>query len=159
MVIKDGPNRFNELMKWGARFDTDAEGELTLGKEGGHSEYRVIHHKDSTGNEIERTLLARVEQLRNISLLPHHFAIDLITEYHLSDKKSEKLSFYGAYVFDQILGAIITIKADSTTLASGGFGMVKLWYMQIVFSTFIVRIYLCGRPRPFLNGMIKERFY
>ena len=124
MVIKDGPNRLKELMKWGANFDTDAEGELTLGREGGHSEYRVIHHKDSTGNEIERTLLARVEQLQNIRLLPHHFAIDLITEHHLSDIQPKKLSCYGAYVLDQISGAIITIKADSTTLASGGLGMV-----------------------------------
>ena len=124
MVIKDGPNRLKELMEWGANFDTDAEGELTLGREGGHSEYRVIHHKDSTGNEIERTLLARVEQLQNISLLPHHFAIDLITEHHLSDNKPKKLSCYGAYVLDQISGSIITIKADSTTLASGGLGMV-----------------------------------
>lgn len=124
MVIKDGPNRLKELMQWGADFDTDAEGELTLGREGGHSEYRVIHHKDSTGNEIERTLLARVEQLQNINLLPHHFAIDLITEHHLSDKRPEKLSCYGAYVLDQISGSIVTIKAESTTLASGGMGMV-----------------------------------
>src|SRR5690554_2121071 len=85
MVIKEGPNRLRELMEWGARFDTNAKGELDLGKEGGHTEYRVIHHKDTTGHEIERTLLARVEQLRNINLLSHHFAIDLITEHHFSD--------------------------------------------------------------------------
>ncbi len=124
MVIKDGPNRLKELMEWGANFDMDASGELTMGREGGHSEYRVVHHKDSTGNEIERTLLARVEQLRNIHLLPHHFAIDLITEHHFSEKKMEELSCYGAYVLDQISGSILTIKSESTTLASGGMGMV-----------------------------------
>ena len=124
MVIKDGPNRLKELMGWGANFDADSDGVLTLGREGGHSEYRVIHHKDSTGNEIERTLLAKVDQLKNISLLPHHFAIDLITEHHFNEKKPEKLSCYGAYVLDQISGSIVTIKAESTTLASGGMGMI-----------------------------------
>lgn len=124
MVVRDGPNRLKELIEWGANFDVDPGGNLNLGREGGHSEYRVIHHKDSTGNEIERTLLARVEHLQNVSLLPHHFAIDLITEHHFSDKKIENLSCYGAYVLDQVSGSVIAIKAESTTLASGGMGMV-----------------------------------
>ncbi len=124
MVIKEGPKRLRELMEWGARFDTDADGELTLAREGGHSEYRVIHHKDTTGNEIESTLLKRAEQLKNITILPHHFAIDLITEHHFSEETPKLLSCYGVYVMDQISGNIFTIKADCTTLASGGMGCV-----------------------------------
>lgn len=124
MVIKEGPKRLRELMAWGAKFDTDANGELNLGREGGHSEFRVIHHKDTTGNEIERALLERTNQLSNLMLLPHHFAIDLITEHHFSENKTENLSCYGAYVLDQISGNIFTIKADCTTLASGGMGQV-----------------------------------
>ena len=58
-----------------------------LGKEGGHSEYRVVHHKDITGFEIERALLKRVHQLPNITILPHHFAIDLITKHHVKHLK------------------------------------------------------------------------
>jgi L-aspartate oxidase len=123
-VIKEGPQRLKELMEWGAKFDTNANGELNLGREGGHSEFRVIHHKDTTGNEIERALLERANQLVNITLLPHHFAIDLITEHHFSENKTENLSCYGAYVLDQISGNIFTIKADCTTLASGGMGQV-----------------------------------
>ncbi len=124
MVINDGPKRLRELMKWGAHFDTDIHGELSLGREGGHSEFRVIHHKDTTGSEIERTLLERAYQLPNITLLPHHFAIDLITEHHLPNSKSEEISCCGTYVLDQISGSIFTIKADCTTLASGGMGQV-----------------------------------
>ena len=124
MVIKEGPQRLKELMEWGAKFDTDDDGELNLGREGGHSEFRVIHHKDTTGNEIERALLERANQLPNITLLPHHFAIDLITEHHFSEERTENLSCYGAYVLDQISGNIFTIKADCTTLASGGMGRV-----------------------------------
>ncbi|WGF91633.1 L-aspartate oxidase [Aequorivita marisscotiae] len=124
MVITEGPERLRELMEWGAKFDTDANGQLTLGREGGHSKFRVIHHKDTTGNEIERTLLERSNKLQNITMLPHHFAIDLITEHHFSEGKNENLSCYGAYVLDQISGNIFTIKADCTTLASGGMGQV-----------------------------------
>ncbi len=124
MVIKEGPKRLRELMAWGTKFDTDAHGELTLGREGGHSEFRVIHHKDTTGNEIERALLQRCGQLQNITILPHHFAIDLITEHHFSGEKTQKLSCYGAYVLDQISGNIFTVKAAYTTLASGGMGQV-----------------------------------
>ncbi|MCK5815946.1 MAG: L-aspartate oxidase [Flavobacteriaceae bacterium] len=123
-VVIKGPNRLEELMQWGANFDSDPKGNLDLGKEGGHSEYRVVHHKDITGFEVERALLKRAHQLSNISLLPHHFAIDLITEHHLKGATPESLSCYGAYVLDQKTDKIITIKAASTVLATGGVGRV-----------------------------------
>ena len=124
MVVKIGPQRLKELMLWGANFDSDSDGNLDLGKEGGHSEYRVVHYKDITGFEVERALLARVHQLPNITLLSHHFAIDLITEHHLKDKNTASLTCYGVYALDQKNEKIITIKSDSTMLASGGIGRV-----------------------------------
>ena len=84
MVIKEGPKRFKELIHWGQILILIPNGNYDLGKEGGHSEYRVVHHKDITGYEIERALLQRAHQLKNVNLLPHHFAIDLITEHHLN---------------------------------------------------------------------------
>jgi L-aspartate oxidase len=124
MVVKEGPQRLKELIAWEANFDLTAEGEFDLGKEGGHSEYRVVHHKDVTGYEVERALLQRVHQLPNITLLSHHFAIDLITDHHLKAKNADNLSCYGAYVLNQKNGKIITINADHTLLASGGIGRV-----------------------------------
>lgn len=124
MVIKEGPDRLEELMLWGANFDVDDSGELDLGKEGGHSEYRVVHHKDITGFEVERALLKRAHQLPNISILPHHFAIDLVTNHHIKNCKQEEISCFGAYIFNQKTGSIFTIKANSTLLASGGIGCV-----------------------------------
>ena len=124
MVITTGPQRLKELMQWGANFDSDPKGNLDLGKEGGHSEYRVVHHKDITGFEVERALLQRVHQSPNITILSHHFAIDLITEHHLGEFSSDSLTCYGVYVLDQKSGRILTIKADSTLLASGGIGRV-----------------------------------
>ncbi|MFI1771158.1 L-aspartate oxidase [Thalassobellus citreus] len=124
MVIKEGPERLEELMLWGANFDLDSSGDFDLGKEGGHSEYRVLHHKDITGFEIERALLKRAHQLPNITILPHHFAIDLVTNHHIKDLDQEDLKCFGAYVFNQKTGNIFTIKANSTLLASGGIGCV-----------------------------------
>ena len=124
LVIKEGPKRLKELLLWGANFDVNARGEFDLGKEGGHSEYRVVHHKDITGHEIERALLAKAHQLPNITILPYHFAIDLVTNHHIKSYGPEKLSCFGAYVFNQKTGAIFTIKASSTLLASGGIGCV-----------------------------------
>ncbi|MBJ7880626.1 L-aspartate oxidase [Gelidibacter salicanalis] len=124
MVIKEGPKRLKELMLWGANFDSNASGKLDLGIEGGHSEYRVVHHKDITGFEIERALLQQVHTLPNVTVLSYHFALDLITEHHLNVPKSKTISCYGAYVMDQKTGAILTIKADRTVLASGGIGRV-----------------------------------
>lgn len=124
MVIEEGPKRLNELLLWGANFDVNGSGDFDLGKEGGHSEYRVVHHKDITGYEIERALLERVHQLANVTILPHHFAIDLVTNHHVKNLKSDTISCYGAYVLDQKTGHIFTIKANSTLLASGGIGCV-----------------------------------
>ena len=62
MVITEGPKRLKELIEWGAKFDKDPDGNLNLGKEGGHSENRVVHHKDQTGYEIERAILKQVFQ-------------------------------------------------------------------------------------------------
>ena len=124
MVIKEGPQRFKELIRWGANFDLDAGGNYDLGREGGHSECRVVHYKDITGHEVERTLLRRVHQLKNVTLLTHHFAIDLITEHHFKLQKTNDLSCYGAYVLNEKTNGIVTINAKNTLLASGGIGSV-----------------------------------
>lgn len=124
LVITEGPQRLHELIHWGANFDVKSNGNFDLGKEGGHSEYRVVHHKDITGFEIERALVKRIHQLKNITVLTHHFAVDLITEHHLKLKKKHNLSCYGAYVLNQNTKEIIIINAQNTILASGGIGSV-----------------------------------
>lgn len=124
MVVKEGPKRLDDLIQWGVSFDMDAKGNLDLGKEGGHSEYRIVHHKDITGYEVETALLKRVHQLPNVTLLNHHFAIDLITEHQLQISDPDRISCYGAYILDQKTGHIETVKAGSTILATGGIGKV-----------------------------------
>ncbi|HEY4934972.1 MAG TPA: FAD-binding protein, partial [Puia sp.] len=60
IVVKEGPQRIQEMIEWGAEFDKDEEGEFKKGREGGHSEFRILHHKDVTGKEMERALLQTV---------------------------------------------------------------------------------------------------
>ena len=119
MVVKDGNKRLDELLTWGAHFDKNYNGDFNLGKEGGHSENRILHHKDITGYEIEKTLLKQVHQSPNISILTHHFAVDLI-----SSKNAKNPTCLGAYILNQKTGNIIATKADNTVLATGGIGQV-----------------------------------
>ena len=65
IVVKEGVDRIREIIEWGAEFDKEADGDYKLGKEGGHSEYRILHHKDVTGKEMERALLAEMERNKN----------------------------------------------------------------------------------------------
>ena len=78
MVIEEGPARFEEMISWGASFDKDEGGEYDLGKEGGHSMSRIVHHKDVTGLEVETSLLKQVKSCNNVQMLDHHYVIDLI---------------------------------------------------------------------------------
>ena len=83
IVVKEGPERIREIIEWGAQFDKDAAGDYALGKEGGHSVNRILHHKDVTGKEMERALLQAIQTLPNIQLITHCFVIDLLTQHHL----------------------------------------------------------------------------
>ncbi|MBL4623705.1 MAG: L-aspartate oxidase [Flavobacteriales bacterium] len=125
MVVEEAPARLREMVEWGASFDTTKEGKLDLGKEGGHGENRIVHHKDVTGLEIEQKLLNQITQTENITLLDHHFAIDLITEHHINNKViSDKRTCFGAYILDVKSGKIEQILSKITMLACGGLGQV-----------------------------------
>jgi len=126
IVIKEGPQRFKELVEWGANFDTNNSGTFSLGREGGHTENRIVHHKDITGAEMERALLEAVHLNPNISLETHHYVIDLITEHHIDQivTKESAITCFGAYVLDKKSEEIKRIRAKITLLATGGIGHV-----------------------------------
>ncbi|MGA2667841.1 MAG: L-aspartate oxidase [Ignavibacteria bacterium] len=127
-IVLDGPRLIQELIELGTEFSKH-NGELDLGREGGHSRNRIVHSKDLTGKEIERALLHRVSINKNIRLLEHHTAVELITEHHFISKRrvnSKEVSCYGAYVFDEIKKKIITIISNITVICSGGIGQVYL---------------------------------
>ena len=127
IVVKEGVERIEELISWGANFDKDPDGDYKLGKEGGHSEFRILHHKDITGWEMERTLLAAAAKQKNIEIINHCFVIDIITQHHLGylvTKSTPDIESYGVYVLNQETKKIEKILASVTLLATGGNGQV-----------------------------------
>lgn len=114
-IVSEGPERLREVMGWGARFDTQ-DGHIGLGLEGGHSRHRIVHHRDRTGLELSETLLARVAQLPNISILSGMMAVDL-----LMDDGSGRCA--GVSVADPD-GNLKQILSRVTVLATGGAGQV-----------------------------------
>jgi L-aspartate oxidase len=129
LLVEEGPERIGELLEWGVQFSRDPqkpESRLHLGKEGGHSINRIVHAKDLTGREVEATLLRKAKSLPSITLLEHHCAIDLITDYHLGRPAAEKTRCYGAYILDTQTDAIYPVQSKITCLATGGTGRIYL---------------------------------
>ena len=125
MVVKEAPKQIDQLIEWGANFDKKSNGEFDLAKEGGHSEKRILHHKDNTGFEIQRALSDKVRNHRNIEVLENHFAVDLITQHHLGHlvrRYNDDIQCFGAYVLDLNADKVVTLLAKNTLIASGGVG-------------------------------------
>ena len=79
MVIREGPRRIDELVRWGTNFD-HSEGEISLGREGGHSRERIVHARgDATGAEVMRAVIARTREQSNIDIWENAFTADLLT--------------------------------------------------------------------------------
>lgn len=127
IVVKEGPERIKEMIEWGARFDKDEEGEFKRGKEGGHSEFRILHHKDVTGREMERALLSTVLSQKNIEIVKHCFVVDILTQHHLGylvTKSTPDIECYGVYALDLRENRIVKILSRLTVFATGGNGQV-----------------------------------
>jgi L-aspartate oxidase len=127
IVVKEGPQRIREIIEWGAQFDKDPNGDYSLGKEGGHSVNRILHHKDVTGREMERALLQKIQSLPNIQLINHWFVVDVITQHHLGflvTKSTTNIECYGVYVLNLRTNNIEKVISRVTVLATGGNGQV-----------------------------------
>jgi L-aspartate oxidase len=127
IVVREGPLRIQEMIDWGAEFDKDEEGEFKRGREGGHSEFRILHHKDVTGREMERALLQTVAAQENIEIIKHCFVVDILTQHHLGyliTKSTPDIECYGIYALDMQENRIIKILSRITLFATGGNGQV-----------------------------------
>src|SRR3569833_2954249 len=131
IVIKEGPERIREIIDYGTNFDKTNEGIYDLAKEGGHSEFRVLHYKDITGWEIERALLDQIHSNPNITILTHYFAVDLITQHHLGrfvDKSTSDITCYGVFVLFSLFGFVVKILSKSLVLVFGGVGFFFFFF-------------------------------
>jgi L-aspartate oxidase len=123
MVVREAPAQIQQLIEWGTNFDKTQDGGYDLAREGGHSEHRILHNKDSSGAEIERALTTAVRSHPNIQILEHHFAIDLITQHHLGKavrRYHTDIDCYGAYVLNLKERKIETFLSKNTIIATGG---------------------------------------
>ncbi|MBI1908965.1 MAG: L-aspartate oxidase [Deltaproteobacteria bacterium] len=129
MVIEEGPQEVMKMVERGVAFTRKNKEEFDLGREGGHSARRILHAQDMTGAEIERALLNLIAKNKNISMLQHHFGIDLITSRQLGIRPPEAggEACLGLYLLDQKTKVVKTIRAKVTLLATGGAGKVYLY--------------------------------
>jgi len=126
-VVEHGPDMIESLLKWGVRFDRGATPghEFDLGREGGHTERRVLHHRDATGREIERALLEQARAHPNVVVLEDHHAVELLTSGKAGMDGPNRCM--GAYVLDRETTEIERCQARITLLATGGIGKVYLY--------------------------------
>jgi L-aspartate oxidase len=128
IVVEEGPERVREMIGWGAHFDKGKDGvAYDLAREGGHSEHRILHFKDLTGWEMQRTLMEEAKKYSNIKVAEHYFALDLITQHHLGRmviRVTPGIECYGCYALNKQNGEIDTILSRVTILCTGGAGQV-----------------------------------
>ena len=126
-VVRNAPAGFRDLVKWGVNFDKKEDGEFDLHREGGHSEFRILHHADDTGAEIQRGLMEAVRRHPNIEILENHFAVEIITQHHLGirvTRRTPDIECYGAYVLNPDTGKVDTYLSRITLVATGGTGAI-----------------------------------
>jgi len=122
--VQNGPEAINYFKNLGCNFSENNYGHLDLGKEGGHTERRVVHAGDMTGQELIKTVKQAVLKHPSISVLENHTAVDLISTSKFMLSKNNRI--IGAYVLDPS-GHVLTVVAKAVLLATGGCGKVYLY--------------------------------
>jgi L-aspartate oxidase len=127
MVVNEGPEQIKQLIQWGVKFDKKTTGQYDLAREGGHTEHRILHHKDNTGFEIQRALTCRAKSHKNITIFENYFSVEIITQHHLGEKVKRgypNITCYGAYVLNLKTQKVDTFLAKCTVMATGGIGNI-----------------------------------
>ncbi len=124
VLVAEGHDTIQDLIQHGVRFDQE-DGAFSLGKEGGHSERRILHVKDTTGRAIMEALIAQAQSHPQITILEDHFAIDLISTAQLGMVADDRV--LGAYVLDKQTEEVEIVRSDRVVLATGGSGKAYLY--------------------------------
>ncbi len=114
MLVQRAPLAIEWLEQQGTRFDLSASNALDLGREGGHSRHRIVHHADKTGWEVERAVSESVRKNPDIQVYENTFVTDLIIA---------ESQCIGANAIINDLG-LAQFTAKATMLATGGCGKV-----------------------------------
>lgn len=112
IMIRSSQDIVTDLLSYGVDFQREEDGNLSFTREGAHSNKRILFHKDITGKEITRKLLAQVKKRSNVRIMEHCTMLDLLCEENVC---------YGAVVRNP-QGKLSVITANYTVLACGGIG-------------------------------------
>lgn len=126
-VVKGAPEQIRQLIEWGVKFDKNERGEFDLHREGGHSEFRILHHADNTGAEIQDSLIRALQEHPDIDVFDNHFAVEIITQHHLGKivtRRTPDITCYGAYILNLATNKVDTFLSKVTVMATGGIGQV-----------------------------------
>lgn len=80
IMIQMSPEIIEELIKFGVEFERDANGNLLFTREGAHSTFRILYHKDVTGKEITSRLIDRIYERENIHVFEYTTMLDWLIE-------------------------------------------------------------------------------
>ncbi len=125
-IVSAGPKHLQELIDMGVPFNISEDGSFDLTREGGHSQRRILHAGDITGQRIETTLINYIRKQPNILILEHTVLIDLITTRFLHTPNTPNRCV-GAYLLAEPSGEIFAVRAPAVVLATGGCGKVYLY--------------------------------
>ena len=137
-VVCNAPSAIQTLVDWGVNFDKHHDGTYDLHREGGHSDFRILHHADDTGFEIQRGLMNAVRANSNITVFENHYAVEIITQHHLGRKvtrRTSNIECYGAYILNPDTQKVDTFLSKVTLMATGGVGAVYAMTSNPVIAT------------------------
>ena len=123
-VVTMAPEQIKELVNWGVNFDRKDNGEFDLHREGGHSEFRILHHADDTGAEIQRGLMEAVRSNPDIDIKENHFAVEIITQHHLGARVTDTLYIQHGLRARPRHQKVDTYLSKVTVMCTGGCGAV-----------------------------------
>lgn len=116
LLSRGAAEAIRRLRDRGARFDTNAWGELALGREAAHSRRRILHaNGDSTGAEIMRALRESARRAGHLTLHEGTRALELGTDF--------AGRICGVWAADDA-GRRIFLRAPAVVLATGGLGAI-----------------------------------
>ncbi|MBE0446552.1 MAG: L-aspartate oxidase [Actinobacteria bacterium] len=114
VLVSDGPDRIGELIRLGTEFDWHGD-RIGLSREGGHSLARILHSGDTTGSEIEATLIRTANAWQSVQVFEHRFSLDILTDNGRC---------VGILCLDEPTGRLVLHLAKAVVLAAGGAGQL-----------------------------------
>ena len=122
----------------GVPFCKNADGEYDRTREGAHSERRILHVKDRSGEAIEKGLVDYCANIKNITFFKQFTVIDLITNTHQSRDSQERYKqrrVIGAYALNEANEDVEIFFAPVVILATGGVGGLYTYTSNITGAT------------------------